>query len=59
MFEKKIQETVDNVKENVKESAKPQVKKYLIGAGVIGVGLIFAWKAGYREGLKTGLLINK
>lgn len=59
MFEKKIQETVENVKENVKESAKPQVKKYLlIGGGIALIG-IFAWRAGYREGLKTGLLFNK
>lgn len=55
MFEKKIQQKV----EEVKKTAKPHAKKYLIGAGIIGIGLIFAWRAGYREGLKIGMLINK
>lgn len=54
MFEKKIQEKVEEVKEN----AKPQVKKYLIQAGIVAAIGIFAWRAGYREGLKTGMLIK-
>lgn len=55
MFEKKIQQKV----EEVKESAKPHAKKYLVCVGIISIGLIFAWRAGYREGLKIGMLINK
>lgn len=54
MFEKKIQEKV----EGVKETAKPQVKKYLMQAGIVAVIGIFVWRVGYREGLKVGMLIK-